>query len=52
MLNGIAFSHLIAGRNERALIFVQRCIDDLPHFLAGHRMKIAALSTRLTDAVS
>jgi adenylate cyclase len=44
MLNGIAFAHLIAGRNEQALMFAQQNIDASPQFLAGHRMKVAALS--------
>jgi len=52
MLNGIAFAHLIAGRNEQALIFAQRNIDASPHFVHGHRLKIAALSSlgRLHEA--
>jgi tetratricopeptide (TPR) repeat protein len=52
MLNGIAFAHLIAGRNEQALIFAQRNIDASPQFVHGHRMKVAALSSlgRLHEA--
>jgi len=43
MLNGIAFAHLIAGRNEQALILAQRCIDDSPQYPSGYRAKILAL---------
>jgi adenylate cyclase len=35
---------LIADRNEEALIFAQRCIDESPQFMSGHRVKIAALA--------
>jgi TolB-like protein/class 3 adenylate cyclase/Tfp pilus assembly protein PilF len=43
MLNGIALAHLIAGRNEQALVFAQRNIDISPQFTSGYRMKIMAL---------
>jgi tetratricopeptide (TPR) repeat protein len=35
VLNGIALAQLIAGRDEEALIFAQRCIDDSPQFMSG-----------------
>jgi adenylate cyclase len=52
MLNGIALAQLIAGRSEEALIFAQRCIDESPRFMSGHRIKIAALGNlgRLQEA--
>ena len=43
MLTGIAFAHLIAGHNEKALSFAQQSIDEGPHFTSGHRAKITAL---------
>jgi len=43
MLNGIALAHLIAGRNEQALVFAQRAIDEEPRFTSSHRAKIVAL---------
>jgi len=43
MLNGIALAHLIAGRNEEALAFAQRSVDEVPRFTSAHRAKIAAL---------
>ena len=42
-LTGIAFAHLIAGHNERALEFAQQSIDEGPQFTSGHRAKITAL---------
>ncbi len=42
-LTGIAFAHLIAGHNERALAFAQQSIDEGPQFTSGHRAKITAL---------
>jgi adenylate cyclase len=52
MLNGISLAHLIAGRSEEALIFAQRCIDESPRFMSGHRIKVAALGNlgRLQEA--
>ena len=43
-LGGIGMAHLIAGRDEMALSFAQRGIDDSPRFLTCHRIKIVALA--------
>jgi tetratricopeptide (TPR) repeat protein len=43
MLGGIAMAHLIAGRDDEALRFSQKSIDDTPRFTSAHRTKIAAL---------
>ncbi len=42
-LTGIAFAHLIAGHNEKALAFAQQSIDEGPQFTSGYRAKITAL---------
>lgn len=48
-LGGIALAHIIAGRNEVALWFAQKGIDDSPRFLTCHRIKVSALG-RLQEA--
>jgi adenylate cyclase len=45
MLTGIAFAHLIAGRNEEALVFARRSVNEAPRFTSGHRAKIVALES-------
>jgi tetratricopeptide (TPR) repeat protein len=56
---GLAYAHLLAGRNEEALLWATRAIQSQPNFPGGHRVKLASLAMmgrtdearRIRDAV-
>jgi adenylate cyclase len=44
ILSGISFANLIACRNEEALLFAEKSIQERPEWAGGHRCKITALA--------
>jgi adenylate cyclase len=43
LLTGLGIAHLIAGRDEEALAFGERALQEAPGFVPGHRVVVAAL---------